>query len=416
MKIFRNILITVSVMIACFIAIKLLVGAAAGLSSSKNVLGIEEAGVSFEELTIPSDARVVALGDATCGNAEFQAAKLDMLKKMIAAGNCRSIVFDIPVGEGALINAAIHGNGSHLTELMDELECPYYDTQQIIDLLAWAREYNKGRSYNNSVLFYGMEFGDTGSALEYLIEFAGVHPEAIKDGDIEKITALAGEGTDISSEKEYFKGLYDELSESPNVDYMIAAMTVDSILQSIDATTLETDPAKLTQYRNLSMAGNVQSISAIEEKRGYSQILITAHNDLVMKEATALGGDLQELFKDKYFCIGTDFYNTVVNLHTAGTYGEDYVRKDHEFCSLDILAYQASLFEGGRYVLVFGDVTESESRIYTLIHEDNYTGNLSDDYSLSMDLHSAYRTTVTVADRYDAMLYYYETTPIRILR
>ena len=53
MKIFRNILITVSVMIACFIAIKLLVGAAAGLSSSKNVLGIEEAGVSFEELTIP---------------------------------------------------------------------------------------------------------------------------------------------------------------------------------------------------------------------------------------------------------------------------------------------------------------------------------------------------------------------------
>ena len=92
------------------------------------------------------------------------------------------------------------------------------------------------------------------------------------------------------------------------------------------------------------------------------------------------------------------------------------MRKDHKFCSLDILAYQASLFEGGRYVLVLGDVAESESRIYTLMHEDNYTGNLSDDYSLSIDLHSAYRTTVTVADRYDAMLYYYETTPIRVLR
>ena len=416
MKIFRNILITVSVLIACFIAVKLLVGVAAVMSSSKKVHGIEEAGISFEDFNVPSDVRVVALGDATCGNAEFQAARLDMLKKMIEGGNCRSIVFDIPAGEGALINAAIHGNGSHLTELMDELESPFYDTQQILDLLAWAREYNRGRSYNNSVLFYGMDFGDTDSALEYLTDFALVHPEAFEEGDLEMITALTEAGADLSGEKEYFKGLYEGISQSPNTDYMIAAMTVSSILQSLDAASFEEGSVEYAQYRNLCMAGMVRTISEVEEGRGYSQVFITARNELVMKEAASLGGELHELFGEEYFCIGTGFYNTVVNLHTAGTYGENYVRKDHEFCSLDILAYQASFFDGGRYVLVFDDLTENESSIYKLIHEDNYIGNISDDYSLSTDLHSTFRVRLTVADSYDAMLYYYETTPIRVLR
>ena len=421
MKIFKRILIALAVLIVGYIIVKSLVNTGAVMASSKKIEGIEESGIQLDDIVIPSDVRVVALGEATYGNAEFQAAKLDMLKKMIADGNCRSITFDISVGEGALINSAIHGNGAHLTELVAELDHSYYDTQQIIDLLAWMREFNKGRSYDNSVFFYGTDMQEADSCVEYLSEFAKVHPEAFKDGEIEKIEAFvtAGADADFAGDREFFQNLYDHLSRSTNTDYMMAAMSAGAVLQSINLAGVE-DATSYEDYRTACVASNIQVISAIEEHRGYSRILVTAHNSLIMKGATdasnsTLGQRLDELFAGQYFCIGTDYYNTVVNLHTAGTYDEAYVRKDHTYCSEDIMAYQASFFEEGRYVLVFDDISEDQSRLYRTIHEDNYTGLIGDEYALSMDLHKTYHIKLKAADRYDAMLYYYETTPIKIL-
>lgn len=421
MKLFRRILILFTVLILCYITVRLLKGTGRTIASHRHVEDIEETGISLDEMVIPSDARVVGLGEAACGSAEFQTAKLDVLKKMIADGDCRSIIFDIPVGEGAAINAAIHGNGAHLTELADELNRPYYDTQQIIDLLAWMREFNKGRSYDNSVMFYGSDMQDAYSSIEYLCEFGEVHPEAFKEGDLEKIAMLSesGSDTDLSGEKEFFQNLYDHLSRSTNTDYRIASLSVNSVLQSMVSFYMNED--EYIEYRSACLALNIQAISGIEEHRGYSRILVTAHNSEIAKSAfesdghTTMGQRIDDLFAGKYFAIGTEFYNAAVNMHTAGTYDEAYERKDHRLCSLDILAYQASFFEGGKYVLVFDDVTEEQSKLYKIIHEDNFVGAVADEYSLSVNLRKTYRIKMKVADSYDAMIYYFETTPIKCL-
>ena len=158
MKLFKRSLIAISALIAFYIVVMLLIKAGTILSTSRKITEVDEVATTLDQMVIPSDVRVIGIGEATHGNAEFQTAKLDMLKKLIAEGNCRCIAFEISVGEGAMINSAIHGNGAHLTELVGELDYPLYDTQQIVDLLAWMREFNKGRSYDNSVIFYGTGF------------------------------------------------------------------------------------------------------------------------------------------------------------------------------------------------------------------------------------------------------------------
>ena len=99
------------------------------------------------------------------------------------------------------------------------------------------------------------------------------------------------------------------------------------------------------------MAENLMAYYNIEKSRGYSQILITAHNGHVMKYDTSkiddvnMGVKINELFEGSYYCVGTEFYNTCVNVHTAGTYDDEYERANHDYCSDDLLAYQAQYFD-----------------------------------------------------------------------
>jgi erythromycin esterase-like protein len=86
------------------------------------------------------------------------------------------------------------------------------------------------------------------------------------------------------------------------------------------------------------MAQLLKDYSELEDARGYAQVVITAHNAHVMKGESSvlpaadddtMGDRIDALFEGSYFCIGTGFYEGNVNIHTAGTYEENYERKDH---------------------------------------------------------------------------------------
>ena len=55
-------------------------------SPERKIEGIEEKGISFDELTVPEGIKVVGIGEATHGNCEFQTAKLEMLQKQVQTG------------------------------------------------------------------------------------------------------------------------------------------------------------------------------------------------------------------------------------------------------------------------------------------------------------------------------------------
>ena len=101
-----------------------------------------------------------------------------------------------------------------------------------------------------------------------------------------------------------------------------------------------------------------------------------------------------------------------MNIHTAGTYDDEYERADHEYCSDDPLAYQAKFFDGGWYCLDFTKLNDENSVLYKTVHRFIFTGLVGEGYNVLSDIAKSYRIRIVPADRYDAVVYYYEVTPI----
>lgn len=422
MKKYKVMLITILGILGAFIVLMILIKTGVLFSSARKIEGIESLGISFEDLTIPEDAMVVAIGEATHGNREFQTVKLEMLQKMVDEGNCHSISFEISVGEGAIINEVIHDPDSDIDSIVASVDYPIYDTQGIVDLLEWMKEYNTGRAYEDSVCFYGFDMQGSVRGIEFIATHLDELGNLITEEEKARITELhtMGEGAEYS-DREMFSDIADRLAESVDPVICMADLCAGAVVQSIDAPSFEEKPDEYGEFRDGSMAANVMNIYELEAERGNTRILITAHNGHVMKGETlgygevAMGAKIDDLFDGKYFCVGTEFYNTTVNIHTAGTYDDEYERADHTYCSDDRLAYQAKFFDGGRYALVFSGITESDGKVYDIINNENFTGCAGEGYNIFMDIYKGYRVRLVAAERYDAMIYYYETTPIRCL-
>ena len=411
-----------AIIIAAFFGVLLYLSLGNAFSPEKKIDGIENVGVSFEDFKIPTDVRVVGIGEGSHGNREFQVAKKEVLQKVVNEGNGHSISFEISVAEGAIINDAIHETETDLTELVGTLSYPLYDTEEIADLLTWMREYNQNVPYEDSIMFYGVDMQGSYISIEYIQGLCESGTSLFTEEESEKIMSVDPNAEDHTAERDFFEGLSERLLASDDIESKQLGVVVKAIVQGIDAPEYGDVENSYGTHRDMCMAENLKIFSEIEEARGYTQVIITAHNGHVMKGSQMLGGEpdksptmgenINKLFEGSYYCIGTEFYNGTVNIHTAGTYDDEYVRADHDFCSEDPLAYQAQYFQDKKYCLDFDSVTEENSKVYKVLHSRIFTSLVGEGYNLSNDLEKGERFRCDVTKRYDAMIYYFDATPI----
>lgn len=166
--------------------------------------------------------------------------------------------------------------------------------------------------------------------------------------------------------------------------------------------------------RDEFMAKNVMWISDYEKEQNHSQILISGHNSHIAFEQqfyTPMGGHLHNELDNKYFAIGTDYYNTICNMNAAGV---DTTRGDYNFCSADIFASNAQKINSS-YYLDFDEAMEQGGTASDYINREQYMGSIGEGYSFSMHfLPMSHRVKAKPADMYNAMVFYYKTTPIEI--
>ena len=426
MKRFKIIFISCVALVVLYLGLMLAFKFKLIASPARKLDGIEDKAITFEELTIPEDVKVVGIGEATHGNCEFQTAKLEMLKKQVETGKCHSIAFEMSTGEAAEINDAIHNDDVDLRELMSRTNYPIYDTEQLVELLTWMRDYNRDKTYEESLMFYGVDMQGPYREIEYLIGFAEQHSDIIDESELELLrqmkTELDSDVYDtVESSKEFFESLRDRLSSEDTFECKNVSIIAESIVQWIAAPSFQEDSVAYGEHRDSSMAKNLKKEYELEVERGYSQIIITAHNGHVMKGdnmgygEVAMGEHIMDEFDGSYFCVGTEFYNATVNIHTAGTFDEEYERADHDFCSDDRLAFQAQFFDGGRYVLDFTKLTKEDGKVYDLVHSPGMMGMVGEGHSDQVYIYKSYRQNLVQADRFDAVIYYYDVTPIRCL-
>lgn len=127
------------------------------LDAKKKIDGMKELACPVEDLTISEKAKVIGLGEATHGNAEFQELKLDVLKVLVDKYDVSSFAMEMDYGEGVIINNYISGrSGMTIDEVMDHISFRIYRTEEIRDLIEWMKEYND--LHDDKVSFYGFDF------------------------------------------------------------------------------------------------------------------------------------------------------------------------------------------------------------------------------------------------------------------
>ena len=149
------------------------------------------------EITVPENARIIALGEATHGNKEFQELKLDVFKVIVENCGVRAFALEADAGACETANRYIHGGEGTAEEAAAALVFTIYRTDQMAELLSWMRAYNETAASGQDLRFYGFDMQSYEYSLGYLLEEAqglGIDvPEYQSLEDGENRLALCGE-------------------------------------------------------------------------------------------------------------------------------------------------------------------------------------------------------------------------------
>lgn len=378
---------------------------------------------SVQEIVIPEGVKVVALGEATHGNVEFQQLKKEVFQQLVETTQIRAFVLEGDFGGCALINQYIHGGEGDIKEITKLLGYRIYRTDYMKNLIEWMREYNETASPEEQVRIYGMDMQYDGRCIALLKQFYekvdgekaatysermdalfGTEEDAYRTEDYDEILAFLQE---LQKDVEECKEDYSAVTSASESEY--ALCEIQNLIYYMEYREKENFSSK---YRDNCMFENVKWVLTQEESLGHPAIMISGHNGHITKNQstayTFLGHQLFEELGDSYFAIGTDYYNTSCNV--PGENG----RIIFENCSEDPIAYQVADMPENVYYLDFVKAKES-TELSKLLSEKMSTGSLGEGYSATMKYVKA-TTHVYHApqDMYDAMIYVYEATPIEI--
>ena len=367
---------------------------------------------SVSELTVPDEVQIVALGEATHGNKEFQQLRLDVLQVLVEKYGVRAFALEGDFGGCKAINRYIHGEGGTAAEALSATGFAIYRTEEMENLVEWMRNYNASATQGDDLRFYGFDMEQRAYTYRYLLE--ALQKANIDTADFEKMwnseANTYADGYTVEQRTEIITAVKEQLPP----DDVQAIHFADILLQNIELGKYIDDSAELNAQRDRMMAENTLWILQQEQARGNSHILISGHNNHIMQCENAgtpvLGSLLAENLGDGYFAIGTDFYKSVCNLPKPYT-GK---RITHTFYSYDPLAKASKKCGFDVSFLDFSKVSE-DSALMEYLANNISMGSVGEYYSVLMNfVPRSYRVWRAPQDAYDAMIFVTDTAPIEI--
>ncbi len=134
-----------------------------------------EAGNGFADLQplrqIVGDARIVALGEATHGTREFFQLKHRLLEFLVSEMDFNIFVIEASLPEALDLNRyVLSGEGDPARALAALYFWPW-DTEEVLALIQWMREYNLTETRGRKVKFYGSDMQHTARAARTVAEY-----------------------------------------------------------------------------------------------------------------------------------------------------------------------------------------------------------------------------------------------------
>lgn len=362
-----------------------------------------------ENITIPEDSKIIALGEATHGNVEFQELKLDVFKQMVEKYDVKAFVIEGDYAGSEVVNRYIHGGKGSSEEAAAAIGFAIYRTEEIAQLISYMRDYNETVAKGEDLRFYGFDMQRPFYNFKFLIESSeelGV--------DTTELQKLMNDET-WSDAYNYQDRIYtiseikDELIGKENSAE--ALHFADMLLQYCELQT--TSDFEGSDLRDKFMAENVEWVLGQEQKLGHNRIFVSAHNSHVAKWGSfdSMGKLLSNRSENEYYAIGSDFYKAKVNLPTRSS----TKRRNRVFYSHDPLAKTAQM-AGLDITWLDFETVPSNSELGQIVSDYTYMGSLGESYSWFMRLlPPSYRMFQPPGVLYDSMIFVSDAKPTKIL-
>ena len=240
---------------------------------------------SIEELSVPEGTRIIALGEATHGNREFQQLKREVFEILVRKYDVRALVIEGDCGGCTIINEYIQGGEGDDRELTKLLGYRLYRTDDMQELIRWMHDYNETAPEEGKVRLYGMDIQRSTFNIQVLKAFYDqVDPERAADvsGQLDDLFGTEEDGYDkervdeiiasmdaLSEELENHSEAYIEASDPDT--YLRACLSAQALSCYIRYGEKENYSHR---YRDESMKSMVDRILAHEELEHGSELLL----------------------------------------------------------------------------------------------------------------------------------------------
>ena len=410
------------IMVTCSLVYAHLGGFSTGKSADIDEFAKYAEKIKGEELPgidVPEGTRIVALGEATHGNKEFQELKKLVFQDMVENKGIRAFVLEADTGGCEAINRYIHGGEGTLEEATETLGFQIYRTDEMADLISWMKSYNEKAKEGQDIRFYGFDMQDKEYELRYVIE--ALKEYGISTAGLDQLM----DGVDYSDEfsredrEKILSEVRDILLENHD---QAAAHYADVLIQNSKLfDEYENNPNGSFGLRDTLMAENVMWILAQEEQLGNKMIFICGHNGHMEQFGTYRGGNdkvmgnilADKVGSDAYFSIGTDFYKTTCNLPKNEKQRTTFTAYSH-----DPLAKAAYKSGNDICMLDFSKVPD-DSSIAAQINGYTFMGSLGDQSIGGINrivmraIPYTYREWKNPHEAYDAMIFVSKAHPTK---
>ncbi len=369
-----------------------------------------------DNIKIPEKTKIVALGEASHGNVEFQQLKLSLFQNLVENDGVRAFALEGDYGGCEYVNRYIHDGEGTARQAAAAIGFAIYRTDEMADLISYMRKYNETAKDGDDLRFYGFDMQRWSYNLQYLIE--ACEKAGIDVTELKKLEDTEEQHSeyDVEQQSKVITEIKEELQKSDVKDIAQADHLADTLLQNISFGKVFNSALEGNALRDKLMAENVMWILSMEEQRGNSCIFISGHNGHIERSGNygtdnrVMGNILSDELGEEYFAIGTDFYKTNCNLPK-----NNGNRITHTFYSYDPLAKAAKKAGYDMCWLDFSKVPEN-SKLKEQISDSIFMGSLGEGYSpffMSL-IPRSYRISKTPEALYDGMIFVTNAHPIEI--
>ena len=386
---------------------------------TKPIEGIKDYAMEVEEIVIPEDVKIIALGEATHGNKELQKLKKEVFQVLLENEECRVFALEADFGGAYRVNEYIHGGAGTAQEAAAELGFGLYRTDEMADLIEWLRMYNETVKENEQICFYGFDMQRYDNNKEILLSYLSkVDEESGQEleGKLEKLTddtvytLTKAVNTKAAEDMKAFLSEMEEkrndyIEKSDEKTYEIAYACGECIMQNA---TIQSGSVTYNVARDQYMAEKVERIMELEQG---ARVFISGHNGHVQKKSPnasyiCMGEHLDEKYGEAYFAIGTDFIEGKVNVING--FGNE---ANVEIKSENSLKNQVKNLDGNVFYFDVASALEN-AELSQIMNEPLRIVSIGNEFSnWQKVVKSFYTTKDVITDNYDGIIILKTVTP-----